>query len=352
MGYTVAVHTNTGLAHQVRNARALVAGFRAHGIAAVIADRDAPADLHVVLGPWYALDKWRHANTLYIDRAYWGDPHNVSIHWLKNGEKHFTTCDLDGLPHVTVEQLRHEKNNLQLWKYGETATADMPAMSCQEHETISGQNTNDPRAKNKSKLPIRCSCVPQKGENKEGAMCSLCGTCRTNAPYGLQQAEGSGLAVPSLSLSGTRGRLETTLRTPRGTPEVLPYRDSQKRIYLCDYGQQPEGDYSAVRYHPADGGQGSLADALEGFGVALGLRTTALLDAAIQGLTVITKDKHSPVWPISGRRGGREQLLNWLAWHNWSKDEISRGDAWEHLSQLQPRQGIPLQSQTLGYSVG
>lgn len=233
MGYSVAVHTNTGLAHQVAIARALVAGFRVHGIAAVIADQYAGADLHVCLGPWYALKQWRFANTLYIDRAYWGDPECISVHWLENGEK--------------VRSL------------------------------------ND---------------------------------------------------------------------VPRAHPELRPYRYGERSIFLCDYNQQPVGLYDAVRYHPANGQSGNLIEALDGYGVAIGGRTTALVDAAIHGLKVVAVDEHSPAWPISGRREGREQWINNLAWHNWSLNEIARGDAWEHLSQQQPRQGIPLRSQMPGCSVG
>jgi hypothetical protein len=216
MGYRCTIHVNTALAHQVRIGRALHAGIPNSVLT------DSPhtlGDTHVILGPWFALDQWRHApNVLYIDRAYWGDPDSVSIHWLRKGEK------------------------------------------------VVG-----PRLK------------------------------------------------------------------PREIPKILPYRNSEKRIYLCDYGQQPEGDYSGVRYHPADGGQGSLHDALEGYGVALGRRTTALIDAAILGLQVITNDKYSPVWPISGRKGGREQLLTRLAWHNWALTEIESGAAWEHIHAISHR---------------
>ena len=215
MGYTVALHTNTGLAHQLELARAWHVGFTRHGIASVLTDSpDTLADTHVVFGPWFALDKWRHApRVLYIDRAYWGDPDRVCVHWLRQGEK-------------------------------------------------------------------------------------IYGACMDYRPI----------------------------------PTVIPYRNSQKRIYLCDYGQEPEGDYDAIRRHPADGDAlRSLMDDLDGYGIAIGRRTTALVTAAIAGLEIITSDRHSPVWPISGRRGGREQLLTRLAWHNWSLDEIERGYAWEHL---------------------
>ncbi len=218
MGARCAIHTNTGLAHQVRIARALVDGFAAHGINAEITGRDSEADLHVCMGPWFALDLWRFdALTLYIDRAYWGDPDSVSVHWLQSGEKVFTRCDI-----------------------------------------------------------------------------------------------------------------------PRAHPELKPYRFSEKSIFLCDYNQQPVGVYDAVRYHPANGQRGSLAESLEGFGVAAGGRTTALVDAAILGLKVVTFDEHSPLWPISGRREGREKWINNLAWHNWSLDELAEGEFLDAISDDNP----------------
>lgn len=213
MGYTVALHTSS-LTHQRINALAMAEGFARHGINARIVGENGEADLHVVQGPWFAFDRWKYHNTILIDRAYWGDPDSLSVHWLLNGEKLFTHCD-----------------------------------------------------------------------------------------------------------------------APRETPELKPCRFSEKSIFLCDYNRQPVGDYDAVRFHPANGQCGNLLTDLEGFGVAVGVRTTALVDAAINGLKVVTFDPHSPVWPISGRREGREQWINRLAWHNWSLDEITRGEAWEYLSQ-------------------
>ena len=208
------IHTNSGLKHQVELARCLRDGFEKHGHSVTISNSpDTYGDMHVVMGPWFAYEKWKDGNTLYIDRAYWGDPDCVSIHWLRLGKK------------------------------------------------------------------IR-----------------------------------------------TRGN------PPRAIPEFKPWKRGGKRIYLCDYSQKPAGTYDTVRRHPADGGTGSLADALDAHDIAIGCRTTALVDAAIAGLMVVTDDPHSPVWPIQGRRGARKQWLTDLAWHNWSKDEISRGIAWEFLS--------------------
>lgn len=186
-------------------ARHLRDGFAAKGIKSFISTKpDTPGDVHVVLGPWFALDKWRHANTLMIDRAYWGDPECVSIHWLRDGEK----VRLKGMPH-------------------------------------------------------------------------------------------------------------------RAHPNLQKMKDGSRRIYLCDYKQKPEGDYDTARYHPSEvKGQCSLKEALNTHDIAIGKRSTALVDAAIHGLRVETNDPHSPVYGLENRK----QWARDLAWHNWSMAEIASGE--------------------------
>jgi hypothetical protein len=78
------IHYNARLAHQVAHAAAFLEGFKRHGITAqATPERDTEGDLHIVSGPWYALDRWAaHPRTILIDRAYWGDPDCVSIGWL------------------------------------------------------------------------------------------------------------------------------------------------------------------------------------------------------------------------------------------------------------------------------
>lgn len=212
----IVIHCNRGLDHQVRYAEALQSGFCRHGLPATISDSArAPGDLHVVIGPWFALEPWRHGRTLYLDRAYWGDPGHVSVHWLRGGEKHYT------------------------WHA--------------EH---------------------------------------------------------------------------------RDHPDGLPYKAGDRRLYLCDYRCEPEGDYDTVRRHPAQGAQRrSLAEDLAAHDIAIGRRTTALVDAALAGLAVETIDPFSPVLPISGLRdeSARARWLNGLAWHNWALQDIERGEMWKHL---------------------
>jgi len=86
MGRNPTIHVNPSLPHQVEMGHALAQGFRRHGLKPVLTpDPQEPGDWHVCNGPWFAKSHWPEC--LYIDRAYWGDPISVSIHWLKGGEK-------------------------------------------------------------------------------------------------------------------------------------------------------------------------------------------------------------------------------------------------------------------------
>lgn len=114
----VAIHTNLSLKHQVQIAEALKRGFQRHGVESVITpDKEAAADIHICLGPWYALERWKYGNTLYIDRAYWGDPECVSLHWLVEGEK----ARFKGMPerqHPELQPMKEGERRVYLCDYG------------------------------------------------------------------------------------------------------------------------------------------------------------------------------------------------------------------------------------------
>jgi len=209
------IHCHANLEHQVELAAALRAGFKLHGIDAVITGQNGDADIHVCMGPWFALERWRHHNTLYIDRAYWRDPECVSVHWLKNGEKR-------------------------------------------------------------------------------------------RDPY----------------------------REVRPHPDLKPMKRGDRKIYLCDYGDKwgsIVADDMTARYHPAQSTpEESLEDALNRHEIAIGRRTTALVDAAIGGLRVRTDDPYSPIYSLA-HGASRDEWIRQLAWHNWSLREIDSGDMWNGL---------------------
>lgn len=86
----VVMHFNPGLAHQVKHAQA----FAASGVLGV-GSPDGEADIHIVSGPNFALNRWRgHPNLLVIDRAFYGDPEYVQMFWLNpDGSRTYASGD-------------------------------------------------------------------------------------------------------------------------------------------------------------------------------------------------------------------------------------------------------------------
>lgn len=80
-----AIHTNFKLPHQVKQANALLQGFKAHKIHALVTDSvTQEADGHVVLGPHYAKAHWiGHRNVILLDRPYFHSTDNhISVGWM------------------------------------------------------------------------------------------------------------------------------------------------------------------------------------------------------------------------------------------------------------------------------
>jgi hypothetical protein len=98
---SVVMHYNPRLRHQVEHAQAFaVAGIR------TTTDPRAPADVHIVSGPHYALPYWRnHSQVIWLDRAYWGDPKYVSLGALEP----------DGSRVFLSPQGERQKPELQPW---------------------------------------------------------------------------------------------------------------------------------------------------------------------------------------------------------------------------------------------
>lgn len=126
----------------------------------------------------------------------------------------------------------------------------------------------------------------------------------------------------------------------REHPEPAPYKTGDRKIYLCDYGDKIKSmSGMSIRWHPAQVPiQKPLIESLNEHDIAIGKRTTALVNAAIAGLEVVSDDEYSPIFPISGLRDpiAREYLLNDLAWHNWSYEEIESGAMLDALSRYHP----------------
>lgn len=118
-------------------------------------------------------------------------------------------------------------------------------------------------------------------------------------------------------------RVYTQNPEPRAHPPLMPMKQGNRTIYLCDYGEKPPTHYDTIRRHPAEQRPvESLEAALLRHDRAVGQRSTALVTAAFMGLAVETTNTQSPAYGITDR----ERWANNLAWHNWSKVEIENGD--------------------------
>lgn len=81
----VLIHFNPALEHQRRQADAFASGLTRLDLHwAATTDPAAEADVHICLGPNYALRYWAgHPRTVLLDRAYWGDARRfVTLGWL------------------------------------------------------------------------------------------------------------------------------------------------------------------------------------------------------------------------------------------------------------------------------
>lgn len=228
----IAIHINPRNKNQVNYGDALAAGFRAHGEKFnLTADINAKADMHCIIGPFYAYNQYKtHDKVLYLDRAYWDHPEYTSVNWLRNGDK--------------------------VWNWG---------------------------------------------INKK----------------------------------------------PRYHPIIKPWRKGRKLIILCDYGEDGtqyvnyvKNHYNFyIRRHPADKAeQIGLMEELKDYDLAMGGRSTALVTASIEGLSVFSTIKSSPAYPISKPlswtyKPDRAAWLKDLSWHNWKHSEIQSGELWHHLRQ-------------------
>lgn len=209
------IHVNPAIDWQRKYADALAHGLDERSVKPVITHKKTlRGDITIILGPHWCLDDHRHHRCLYIDRAYWGDPDAVSVHWIEGGEKVF---DWSG---------------------------------------------------------------------KEGRWC----------------------------------------------PELQPMKWGSRTVALWDYGRPIYHPGATPRPHPSGMPQAeSLESVLSRHEIAVGGRSTALVDAAIAGLRVITDDRYSPVFPISFKADpDREHWIRSLSWHNWSLIEIEQGELWNH----------------------
>lgn len=84
----------------------------------------------------------------------------------------------------------------------------------------------------------------------------------------------------------------------------------------------------------------TLADQLAGSGLCVTYNSTAGVEAVLAGVPTVTLDEGAMAWPVTShalahqRWPDREAWAHDLAWTQWTREEIARGDAWAALGPI------------------
>lgn len=125
------------------------------------------------------------------------------------------------------------------------------------------------------------------------------------------------------------------------------WRKGYDRIVLCGqveayspHFQSLDAWYASVaathfRPHPASQNFTQLPTTydLEN-SIAVTLNSSVAVKAVMQGVPTISMDEASMAWDVTGHKPGefrtpdRESWCHWLAWTQWTDDEIKQGDLW------------------------
>jgi len=153
------------------------------------------------------------------------------------------------------------------------------------------------------------------------------------------------VSIGWLNPDGTRDFRNTDKTHGKGSlPDLKPLKPKRRAVVVFgDYGRDPKQEmsyarrtYDSVFYraHPSSTERtpyltlgGELNNVWEIADCAVGYKTTALIDAEINGLHVHSTDPQHVVH----HDGDRQQWINRLSWANWNHEEIKRGYFWEHL---------------------
>ena len=144
-----------------------------------------------------------------------------------------------------------------------------------------------------------------------------------------------------------------------GVP-VLPWQARGDRVILCgqtetyapryrrvaDWYELVAGGCSHFRRHPAsrpnpaiDGAAGRLPEtnSWESAGRAVTLNSSVAVEAVLLGIPTVTMDEAAMAWDVTAHAAhetttpDRTAWLHWLAWTQWSYDEIKEGTPWPRL---------------------
>lgn len=80
-----------------------------------------------------------------------------------------------------------------------------------------------------------------------------------------------------------------------------------------------------------------ITEALKGYGMAITINSNSGVDALLAGVPTVALDEGSMAWEVAAHEIGvakkpREKWAHHLAWKQWTREEIERGDAWAALA--------------------
>lgn len=129
--------------------------------------------------------------------------------------------------------------------------------------------------------------------------------------------------------------------------KLKPWRESGDRVLLCGQTEtySPHWDkledwYAGFRWqathfrpHPAGINPTTLpiAKTLDDVGRAITLNSSIAVQAVMAGIPTECWDEGSMAWDVAGRACDRLPWCHWLAWTQWSDDEIREGIPWAYL---------------------
>lgn len=135
-----------------------------------------------------------------------------------------------------------------------------------------------------------------------------------------------------------------------GVP-VAPWRREGARVVLCGQTESYSPQWTLERWyaaagaaathfrpHPAGANPTALPEArsFEDCRLAVTLNSSVAVQAVLAGVPTVTMDGGAMAWDVTGhhpddvRTPEREPWCHWLAWTQWSDDEIRRGDPWAY----------------------
>jgi hypothetical protein len=161
----------------------------------------------------------------------------------------------------------------------------------------------------------------------------------------------------AIAKNGRGGRAQWPTETDpvrwnRYGQQMLPWRVGGSRVVLCgqvgSYSPDwtDEASWAAsvkgathFRPHPQGGNPTRLplVQDWHDVGCAIVLNSSVAVQTVLCGIPTVTMDRGSMAWSVTGHQVGdivtpdREPWAHWLAWCQWSHDEINEGIPWDYL---------------------